>query len=438
MIWFILKRKWKLYFTSDNIHGIISQCVTSVIILLLYIFGGAIYQFTFDAKNYIESEAVLTTLNRISVSLPAIFCFFPSIKHKENLFQPFYPISPLRKSCIELVVSIFSKTLIYVLFLSSLSLFIIFKDFLLIHFLNLLISCTVGILFAELFITLVSSNNKSILLVLIILFLLLTYFEGAFSYGVNTLITAMLLIANLYLGVYYSFQYNSHISRYKGYWIFGRDWVQTILSNNKVYKVAVLYAILFQTIMTFTISKFALPEIPFLNYFSVIPLGIYTYCYNNIWGFFPSLAINHVLAGKNIREFILVYIKLLSPALIACQITVLLASYFGGQHLTLKMLLVILITNAFAIINGLWFSFTSMKKIEKGISLKDNFYNSDLTPTHILGIICILFGVLENHVIIFALLLVVVSLVAVLQYYILTKYSSYFINKFKYGFIQNK
>jgi hypothetical protein len=77
-----------------------------------------------------------------------------------------------------------------------------------------------------------------------------------------------------------------------------------------------------------------------------------------------------------------------------------------------------------------------MQIIEKTISFGGSFYNSNMTPTYILGATTILFGVLEKHTAFFISLIVLIITITIAQIYILIQYPGFFINRFKKKFVE--
>ncbi len=429
MILFLLRKKWRYYFSAANLTVLTVQLLTALQIIMIFILSGLFYQYTLTHTGSDNAKSTLRYLHQMVFLLPCLLYFFPNIQVRDIAFQPYHPVHPFTKSAITLTLSIFSKISTFsflcvpvVLFLSVRS--FTYSDYFLLN--QLIIS---GIMLAELLLLLFHNTQKWIFVTTLLLPVSAVVRQDIIYIFSQPVFSVGLLLLNLLAGMHHSGRKEEKSVTYKK--IASPNWSWATLTRNKEVFTAITTGIIVQAGMLWVVLTFVIDDIPFVLYFSVLPLGIFSYCYNNSWGFFRPFALTYFLAGRNMTDYVVLYLRLLAPAILLSQLINVTVVYITGHNISHIQWLTLTAITIFTIVTALYSSFLLMKKPAKNNALYRSTNDVSTLPMYITAGVAILTGVISSCQIYLEILLLCVSLTTLLAVYILFRFPLYFIGKLK-------
>lgn len=429
MLFFLLAKKWRAFFSFQKNLGVLLTQFSLLLVLLLYAFiAGYVYDLTVRNSLKISPKSILTAINYILLLFPVVFKFFPSVSLKPVLIQNYYPLTKLRQVLFELIFSIFSKTWIFFIvvfcavfftnstFLTQGQLFV------------MLLSGICGILFAENLLNAFYERRKVYLLLMLgCLVVTLIIFQQITSikyiYFIQFSVILLLLCA-----YYFFYQPGNLVVPSYIIDIFSSSkniLVKTYLRNEK-YRSAALFSLLMQSVFIYLFVKYIAAELPVVKLYMLSSVFIFSYCFNNLWGFFPAMVINMYVAGRKMGDFIAVYLRILLPPLTINSICLIVIISLHQTIFSWKLLINISILTIFIIVNGLIFSFIKMKNITKAISFDSNNFNTNLIPTYIFGIISLVLYSVESNNLLFYIYIAFLLFYSIFGIVLLYKNQNYF------------
>jgi hypothetical protein len=418
MLLFLIKKKWNIFFSiNQNGSNLIIQFFLLLIVILISCLFTSVFDFFIQNKNVQKLDYTTKVLNIFLLLFPAFIKFFPSIAQKMRVVQKHYPLTRIQIVFFELMYSVFTKTWIFYMFIFCNIIYFSSTCFNFYQYLALIFLGINGVLLAENLIEAFYSKFKSYK-VLVLLFAAVTafiynsHFIDNFYYESITFGIIFLLI--IYFTFYSTETVISSISTRDI--IFGsKNVVLKILLRNNKFMSTILFSLTMQSIFVFLIFEYIVNDLPIIKYYAFSFIIIFSYCYNNIWGFFPKVALNLYVTGCSIKKYLVLYIQLFIPSFIFSVIIfcIILISY--PYFISLKFLLGFLCLSLFIIVNGMIFSFLRMKKVSTSISFINNS-NTSLIPMYVFGVLSIGLGLSEFNDTIFYLYLCLLLFISIIGF----------------------
>lgn len=336
IIVFLLKNKFKGFFRSNNTESLIGNALYALV-LLLYA-GAAGYLFSHGAHD--KAPLIMQAICYSLLFVPLFYKVFPSFSLKKLIIAPQYPISRVQKATIDLFAFALFKTIYLILLLFVLVFYFSAGPLPLTGLITLLLYWITGILFAENLLNAISWRKKgyiALLALLCVLYYLALKFAGNLHLPQSALLLGISVVLVFAFYIFYQDQETS-FSRSakrpsdsfipkKGYW---RIVCSILIGNNNaatsmlmgVLCINTLMAIIFlsgqKTGATGLDALFA--KIPFMA-FCFLPLVLFTYVFENLWGFYYQLAVNNLIIQPNFKKQLKVYLSLYLPAVLVMLIT---------------------------------------------------------------------------------------------------------------------
>lgn len=351
LIKFLITKKFHAYFSLRNWKRVLSDGALSLC-LLLYAIGGAIlYNYGLDMKKgvLISSVSILKGFELFLLIFPVFIKFFPSIALTRPIIGFQFPLKKNKIAVIDFIAIRFCKTVNLCLFF-AIVVFGLFCKTLSTYAVLILFSYWLsGFLFAENIINAISWKKFWYLSLVVGLFLL-SYFNITRDYSDialrNGQISVIIIISCILFGLYFLFYHKKNDFLSKAFLLYNSDKdsqfhhynTKLLIRTKKFIKVifiAFLLKILF-LILFFSSTHYSfdilLKRLPYLT-IMIVPLIIFTYVFNNIWGYFYSLEINHLIISISFKRHFQIFLSLLLPILLMdLGITFLLLFTFGYLH----------------------------------------------------------------------------------------------------------
>lgn len=390
LVKFLLIKKWKRYF---SFHNWLSLATVFFFFLsaMLYAYGASyLYNMAQLGKIKIAPASILNAIKYVIFFTPILFKFFPSFALKKTTISSHFPLNKKQILYTELALSFF-KPLLFIL-TSFIIVFFAESNGLtsteMICFLLLLFS---GFLLAENFINAISWNKKFYVIILIVIVLLLFYFINS-----NTIkqffLNELLLMANILLLIVYYFFYdtkfdtslNEKDKKNKKYSISKfllKDLYFKISIRKVSFRTTLVIAIavkIFALTLLIPQSLHAKTEITFTNsplfFLFLPPITLFTYIYNNTWGYFKSAVINLLIVGSLLKDYFNLFFRLFIYAFII-DFILSFSTLFIYKQFSYKILAGYFVLSFFAFTMGLLCSFIKFFEVKKAFlfgSFKSN------------------------------------------------------------------
>lgn len=433
MLFFLLFKKWKTYFSIRHNWDVISIhfLLLSFLILIAFI-TGKVYDLSVKHDINVAASYLPISINYFLLLFPIIIKFFPSIASRSLIVHKVYPLTKRDMVFFEILFTIFSKLWIYFLFIFCIILFVSSNFFNLFQTITAILTGICGILFAENFIN-AFHHNKKHYFICVFLCLIINLFCLKQTANIEHTFFVTIAIALLLIVLYYLF--------YKPFEIIilpttinlfssSKNLFFKILIRNSKHRTAILFSLIMQTIFTYLFFINLITIVPVSKFYMCSFVVLFAYCYNNMWGFFPSIALNMYIAGSTMKNFISVFIRLLLPAILITIILFGIFFYLFPKFITFHFFIGFASLMLFIFVNGVIFSFVKMKKISTPISFNAYNQNTNLIPMYLFSLVSLGLGFIEkegNYFLLFTLLIIVFS---VIQITILYLKSSFFLTKF--------
>ncbi len=146
-----------------------------------------------------------------------------------------------------------------------------------------------------------------------------------------------------------------------------------------------------------------------------LPIILFTYIYNNAWGYFYSVALNNLIGPAQARIHINTYFKLILPALITDACITFFCLELAGL-LDLKIVVVYFISVLFCIPVGIVSSFSRYMPVNAALDFTQFRGKTSRMYTVIILLPGMAIGLAYNHELILNIMLAVVFLISVILY----------------------
>lgn len=397
----MVRKRWSYFFSLDNFPSII---VYFLLIMVSFFMASAIKSlYLFMERGVIKTDHNTTTtvVCSLLLFLPIMVKFFPSVSRRQHIINKHYPLPEKKAANFELWYALFSSVWTYCIVVFSAT--IIINN----HFINLYQSCSIifagiiGLMLAENFICAYHSKGKlhlACLLTILIITLSILCLYPTNEELLLVLLTPMLVFCYA-LFIFFYEKRTFEATPIKDSLLCKTSknplWKTTI--NRKKFVNAVVLSILFQFCFTIVSMAYVIDEIPSTKYYIFSSVFLYSYCFNNLWGFFPSVALNIIVANRGTATIIKYYSYILLPALLLqLLVNVFLLSFWYQDILSFKFVMGSLGLLVFITALGVYFSFVKAKKIREAITLNAFDHSSSLIPLYLFGAVSLIMGLIEN------------------------------------------
>ena len=330
IIIFLLKNKFKGFFRLNNAESLIGNALYALVLLLYAGAAGYIFGHGDQKKAPLIMQAVIYSL----LFVPLFYKVFPSFSLKQLVVAPQYPISRVRKATIDLVAFALYKTIYLILLLFVWVFYFSAGTIPLTGLITLLLYWLTGLLFAENLLNAISWRQKGYIALMLFL-CALYYLDLKFAWMLPQ--TPFLLGSSAVLIFAFYFFYQDQEQRYdrsakrtsgsvtkrSGYW---RIVCRILIGNNNATTSMLMGLVLINTLMAivFLTGQKAggagldvlFAKIPFMT-FCFLPLVLFTYVFENLWGFYYQLEVNNLVIHPTFKKQLKIYLSLYLPAVLA-------------------------------------------------------------------------------------------------------------------------
>lgn len=437
MIKFLILKQGQLYLQHWKSH---LGAYIYMLFLLMYAFAaGATYHIYPRLQKEILGGVCLSL-----ILIPLIVKFFPVIALKKASIAPQYPLGKFEKAVIDLVAFCFCS----VLNIALLLFIVVFYLAAGLHSLGLawglLLYWLTGFLLAENVINALSWQKYLYLGINTAVFTGLLFIKNLdnISAGLLNLLLlgGVVVLISIYLILYVPGEghFKKENARSWLNYIGGRHISLKMLINNKTFLVVMFIGLLAKNSLTGVLlfsSKTkevgeVLDKVPMIIIF-LSPVVLFTYIYNNLWGYFRNLQLNLLLLSGDLRPGLKSYFSLLLPLLVfdfLLQFTILILLHC----FELKLLFFYVGLMFYCIPLGIISSYTKGFVIESALNFSKLRGNSStIYAIALLGPVIVI-GLLYHYTIYFYASLIVLSLVSFcLCYYVLHGMCQHLMSKSK-------
>ena len=334
LLWFLLYKRITAYFSIRyNWKGLLTDALL-VVLFLFYGLGLAMlydYSLHHQAPGLPEPGNLLSGMACSLLIAPVLLRLFPGFGLKTTLISSTYPQTRSLIAALDLVAMGLCKTrnAIYLLFLLA------FYSFS--HGLpsgtpaTLLLLLAIGIVMAESLVNALSWRIYLHTLMLAILFILLLWsmrhYQDFAPLDLNLGLAATLIVLTCLYFLFYrnmmdETQTASFFKTKPGGSRVTRNPYLLILAGNRSFLTVLAIGLFFKLLVmaAFIFNKgYTLDEVvskvPFILCL-IAPIILFSYVYNNFWGYFYTVAINNLLAGNGTGPQMRIYLYFLTPALL--------------------------------------------------------------------------------------------------------------------------
>jgi hypothetical protein len=369
LLYFLIARKTRSYVSlQGNWKGLLGD----VLLIFLFLFYGAmitvLYNFSLTHETrHFKAGLLLTSLKFSVLSIPIVFKIFPSFTLKRTFIGVQYPVGKLKVAFLDLMAFTLWRTRVFA-YLLFVTIFCIFaggtgSD----TMLSLFLLLAAGILVAENIVHSISWHRyiylAATVIPLVVLYLMISIGRSL------PVITAAIIILNILL--YFSCYERNYtpassggitgsIQEYKGpthFYLYrklllGNSTFRTVLLTGLFFKLLILSTVVF--LRNGSMEAIA-QKVPFLLCL-VMPILLFTYIYNNAWGYFHAVTLNNLITGVPAKRQLKIYLSLLLPALLIDFALTCICLGISGA-LDVKILLTYLVMVVFSVPVGIVSSF---------------------------------------------------------------------------------
>jgi len=378
---FLLLKRLGYFFSTKNWTNLFIEIYYLVSLLLIAYGSSQFYNSDFNKKKSGYPLLGLIFFGVIVFSLPIIVKFFPSFKQKRNYIDNKFPLEKRQIVFIDIIVFSLMKTLNFSIVISIITFYLFSNDIDSYELMLLFLLFLFGFLLSEGIINAISWRKKlfgfiSLLMGVLILF----YFVYAdfFHIWVVNLLLVTFIITHFIIYYYY---YDTKKKEYIKYTTVKKskrknsNYIIKILKNKQLYTSTLNIAFFIKT--AFLTLYFLTAKIVIVNGFPdnilififVTPALLFTYVYNNTWGFFKAVVINEIIAKNSLTAYFKLYMKLVIPALIV-DLLISFLSMAIFKYNTLNTVVTYCVLSFFYFSLGFLSSFIRYINIDNEISFK--------------------------------------------------------------------
>lgn len=319
LLLFFFKKTYINYFSVKNLFFFISDLF--LILITYYLSNKFINLFNLNKINTILNQNnLLILMYSIIGTIPILFKFIFGGFIKTFSFSLHYPIIRYKIAILDLFLSGFNNLKYLII---SLSLWYIYYNtsISIITIINAHLFLIIGITLIESIIHSIFNFKYSHLIKTILLILFVILIISLLNISDTIFFICLSLSAILFFINYinnYNYSLNLNFNSKSSPFIF-----LNILYAKKAYLNSFVVALVFKIIAFFALynelkneNNIEQSEIEKVFVILSFPLIIFTFIYNNTWGYFKKITINLMTVKSSLKMYLKVFLKLLSPALI--------------------------------------------------------------------------------------------------------------------------
>jgi len=410
----LLRLSALFYFKKSRI-----QIILSLLLFLSSVLNANIIVSIFEALSLKVDITVLFNISLLVLSILTVLRkIFPIYSPPNILIKKHYPITLKNRFLIHLGDEFINVFFINAVFL----IFLIINKLGLLNF-NVLIQVFSVLIISVMFrrilgISIISSFSAiKVCLVVIATFAYLFYFGLSLYLNLSYLIKLFPFV--LLAFILYKMEALAISQESKGKkFIFGKTWLNLLLYN-PLLRAPSIMVILVKIIMLSTITiagirKGSMEELKFISYIFFLPVTIFTYMVNNIWGLNKKLWLSFDIAGISYFKMAMNILKLLLPIiLIDLSITLLFLSL--NTELFLNGILAYVSSFYLFFVLGLLFS--AVTPLQRNIVLHLGS-NTSFVATLIFIFITLSFSLIEVNIWFYCILIFYLLIAIMLHYFL--------------------
>lgn len=446
LLGFLLYKRISGYFSIRyNWKGLI----TDALVMLLFVFYGVALATLYDYTRHHPAPGLPAPLNLLSgtacsvLIAPVLLRLFPGFGLKTTLINPLYPRTTVLIAALDLVAIGLCKTrnAIYLLFLLA---FFSFS-----HGLpagapaTLILLLGIGIVMAESLANALSWRIYPHASILAVLFIILLWAVRQYHPFVPTHLNLGLAATLIVLICLFFLFYKNEMDEGQTSFLLkrpaGRNPYLLVLAGNRSFITVLAIGLFFKLLVmaAFIFNKgYTLDEVvtrmPFILCL-ITPVILFSYIYNNFWGYFYTVAINNLLSGNGTNRQIKIYLYFLAPALLLDG--VLTAAILLTRHmLDLKIILSYIVMTALCIPVGIISSFKKYFFVPSAFDFQQMRGKTSKLFTLCLLIAAMLPGFFYNEGIFFAASLALITIIAIALFVYIHQNKHTLLNKLKGDF----
>jgi hypothetical protein len=371
---FLLKKRFKSFYSINNWKRMLSVFVFSAILIIYAIGAGYLYDMYIGRHLVASALTIIMSIKIMLIVLPVTLKFFPSISLKQTIISPHFPLTTLKIALIDFFSICFVKITNWILFAFVLVFSLTSNNIHTQEAISLFYYWIIGFLLAENIINAVTWRKYFYLTFTVSLFALLILFikyQPQFHIALNYLfITLTACTALLFASFFLFYKGKSEVQHVSGYKaakgqeiVLSKFLTFKILWNNQRFRSALLIAIgckvSFLVLFLSSTERYSFSEIlhkvPFILLLEP-PVIIFTYIFNNVWGYFIDVELNNIIANPSLKAQLKTYLSFFLPVLLIDAVVVLIVfGYFNV--LTFKLLLIYIVISIYCLSLGFLSSF---------------------------------------------------------------------------------
>ncbi len=325
LIFYFIKVKFKLIFRNFTGSGSKLTIKMVSLFLIIYAFLSGILLNRLVNNNIISWGNIFTYVYYITVSLVFISFFFPKYNSSKDLFSRIYPVNNISRALTGIIGDLISGFTI-ILFVILVVLILSFK----IPFLNrieyfictllgiinsVILSRIVRFLFERDFLKTIYRIISLVFMFIICVAILIFVNEYNNSLLFNLIVSILSFCILVFLNKYTYDNRLIHPGPQLPFFL-------QIFTRNKIFRVSVLIMFLLKSgLMLFFFFLRKIKPDPEVSFdipiiFFASPMLVFTYLYNNFFGFFPGIINNFKVSNSDFNSFYIFFIKGILPVLL--------------------------------------------------------------------------------------------------------------------------
>jgi hypothetical protein len=428
---FLVSKKFRFFLNiKKNWTQIIFQFLTLLIFILTAYSLSFLYENSLTKEVNIDPKLIYEGLIYFLLSFPSIYSFFPSVATKQILIHQYYPYKKNQSTLLELGYQVFSKFWIYTMLLVCVVFCMNASHLNINDFFVFLTTGLVGILISEFLVNFYHKKKGVVFfLITVLIAVILFFFIDLGQFNIINLLLILSILIFFLLNVGYSKNFEPTKEGNKIIFKDSSSYILKFTFNTHLYLNAITFSIIIQIIFAFIYFQYLYSSFASFKFYIFSSIILFTYCFNNLWGFFPKIAINHFFSGAEIKTYITIYYRLLLIPSILNTIILFSLFLFFPDILSLNLIFSFFSLTFFSSSMGLFFSFFKTKKISTAVSFDSNNFNSSKIPMYIFGVVSLIIGFFESNLLLFYISNFIIFLISIgILIYLIYK-GNYFTDK---------
>ncbi len=428
----------KIYFSKSSWKTI----VLDLFIILVFIYLGFILSSLFNKSAVNQNIPNNNLIKLICVALlatPLLVKIIFSDFNKKFKYSKHFPGSIKKIAILDVLVYGFLNVKNFYILFFLMSFFINSSRLFVFDYLYLILFSISGILMAENILNAITFQNVKYFSILVLALFIMIIILTRGNLSVLSLIAiSVLYTVCCFFSYLFFYELPEVESKHTSSFSVNNVYLSLVL-RKKIFKKSLFTALIFKFIVVFSliIYNFNLSSLDntdrtfllYVFYMASLPLGFFTYMFNNIWGYYKSFALNLIISNSSLKKYLYSFLGLLMFPIfcdvIFSSFLLIIAGYFRFQFLLYYGLFCL-----YAFPLGFLASLLKYKKLEKGMSFTSTKANASLLANGltVAGLVPMVF--LTQNLLI-GLSMFIILLIPPIVLYVLVKTDNRILQNFK-------